>query len=143
MISLAPSRIVEALQAEVRNPGDDQPVAGGATDTRTPMPGALFIALRGGRFDAHDYLHGAVERGASALLVDSTNILPKDVPAIVVSGNVSAEAGEVTQVGSYSVYVVSDDGTRHRYLHMNPERLEVRVGDFGGFGCHRLDSPDV
>ncbi len=42
---------------------------------------------------------------------------------------VSAEAGEVTQIGSYSVYVISADGTRHRYLHMNPERLEVEVGD--------------
>jgi len=42
---------------------------------------------------------------------------------------VSAEAGEVTQIGTYSVYVVSDDGTRHRYLHMDPPSVPVRVGD--------------
>lgn len=42
---------------------------------------------------------------------------------------VSAEAGKVTQIGTYSVYVVSDNGTRHRYLHMEPSSLQVRVND--------------
>lgn len=42
---------------------------------------------------------------------------------------VSAEDGTVTEIGSYSVYVVTDDGTRHRYLHMDPPTLAVKVGD--------------
>ena len=36
------------------------------TDTRQPMRQALFIALSGGRFDAHDYLDDAV-RAVAAL----------------------------------------------------------------------------
>ncbi len=41
-----------------------------STDSRTLAPGALFVALRGERFDAHDYVTQAVERGAVAALVE-------------------------------------------------------------------------
>ncbi len=42
---------------------------GVSTDTRTLSPGALFVALRGDRFDAHDFLAEAAARGAAAALV--------------------------------------------------------------------------
>jgi MYXO-CTERM domain-containing protein len=41
---------------------------------------------------------------------------------------VAAEAGQITSIGSYSVYLVTDSGRRHRYLHLAPETLEVRQG---------------
>jgi UDP-N-acetylmuramoyl-tripeptide--D-alanyl-D-alanine ligase len=41
-----------------------------STDTRTLGPGALFVALRGPRFDGHDYLRMAVTGGASGAVVD-------------------------------------------------------------------------
>ncbi|MBN2027379.1 MAG: UDP-N-acetylmuramoyl-tripeptide--D-alanyl-D-alanine ligase [Actinobacteria bacterium] len=40
-----------------------------STDTRTLKKGALFVALKGDRYDANDYLEQALERGAAALLV--------------------------------------------------------------------------
>jgi UDP-N-acetylmuramoyl-tripeptide--D-alanyl-D-alanine ligase len=40
------------------------------TDTRALSPGCLFVALRGDRFDAHDFLSDAVRGGAAALVVD-------------------------------------------------------------------------
>jgi len=40
-----------------------------STDTRTVGEGALFVALVGDRFDAHDFLDNAVSSGAVALLV--------------------------------------------------------------------------
>ncbi len=40
------------------------------SDTRTLQPGDLFIALRGERFDAHDFLAQAQERGALAALAE-------------------------------------------------------------------------
>ncbi|MDF9391953.1 MULTISPECIES: UDP-N-acetylmuramoyl-tripeptide--D-alanyl-D-alanine ligase [Methylococcus] len=43
---------------------------GVSTDTRTIRPGALFFALRGNRFDAHDFIADAVDRGAAALVVE-------------------------------------------------------------------------
>jgi UDP-N-acetylmuramoyl-tripeptide--D-alanyl-D-alanine ligase len=39
------------------------------TDTRTIEPGDLFVALVGERFDAHDFLADAVEKGAAGLVV--------------------------------------------------------------------------
>ena len=39
------------------------------TDTRTLTPGSLFVALKGVRFDAHDYLEDAMNLGATAAVV--------------------------------------------------------------------------
>lgn len=41
---------------------------------------------------------------------------------------VAAETGEITNVGSYSVYLQADNGTRHRYLHMNSASVQVTTG---------------
>ena len=38
------------------------------SDTRTLQPGDLFVALRGDRFDAHDFLGAARQAGAVAAL---------------------------------------------------------------------------
>ena len=40
-----------------------------ATDTRALAPGDLFVALKGERFDGHDYVGVAFARGAAAALV--------------------------------------------------------------------------
>jgi UDP-N-acetylmuramoyl-tripeptide--D-alanyl-D-alanine ligase len=49
-----------------RGPGD---VSAITTDTRKIQKGNVFVALRGERFDGHDYLADAVRDGASALVV--------------------------------------------------------------------------
>ncbi|HEX7049159.1 MAG TPA: UDP-N-acetylmuramoyl-tripeptide--D-alanyl-D-alanine ligase [Longimicrobiales bacterium] len=41
-----------------------------ATDTRTLTEGALFVALRGERFDAHEFLGEAAAKGARGAVVD-------------------------------------------------------------------------
>jgi UDP-N-acetylmuramoyl-tripeptide--D-alanyl-D-alanine ligase len=40
-----------------------------ATDTRTLAAGDLFVAIKGERFDGHDFVGAAFERGAVAALV--------------------------------------------------------------------------
>jgi UDP-N-acetylmuramoyl-tripeptide--D-alanyl-D-alanine ligase len=40
------------------------------TDTRRDCSGALFVALRGARFDGHDHVAEAAAKGAAAALVD-------------------------------------------------------------------------
>lgn len=49
--------------------GDDTRVESISTDTRTTAPGALFVALRGERFDAHAFLAAAEAAGAAAVMV--------------------------------------------------------------------------
>ena len=55
-----------------------------STDTRSIQPGQLFVALRGERFDAHDFLATAFEQGAVAALVEKVNQALPDLPQIEV-----------------------------------------------------------
>jgi UDP-N-acetylmuramoyl-tripeptide--D-alanyl-D-alanine ligase len=52
------------------------------TDTRRLAPGTLFFALRGERFDAHEFAAQAAAAGACALVVERS--LAVEVPQIVV-----------------------------------------------------------
>jgi len=47
----------------------DVAFTGVSIDSRTTAPGALFVAVRGPRFDGHDFLAEAAGRGARAALV--------------------------------------------------------------------------
>ena len=40
------------------------------TDTRVLKPGEVFVALRGEKFDGHEFVSMAFEKGASAAIVD-------------------------------------------------------------------------
>jgi UDP-N-acetylmuramoyl-tripeptide--D-alanyl-D-alanine ligase len=59
-----------------------------STDSRTLAPGALFVALRGERFDGHDHVAQAAERGAVAVLVERPVSVP--VPQLVVPDSLRA-----------------------------------------------------
>jgi UDP-N-acetylmuramoyl-tripeptide--D-alanyl-D-alanine ligase len=52
-------------------PSGTSPLGRISTDTRALGAGDVFVALRGERFDGHDFLAEAVSRGASALIVDA------------------------------------------------------------------------
>jgi len=69
-------RIAAALadQAAGKHPGGSAELSGITTDTRKIGKGNVFVALRGERFDGHDYLRDAVRDGASGLVVSR---LPK------------------------------------------------------------------
>jgi UDP-N-acetylmuramoyl-tripeptide--D-alanyl-D-alanine ligase len=56
---------------------------GVSTDSRNVAVGNLFVALRGDRFDAHEFLHQVAERKVAAIVVEK---MPADlnVPALVV-----------------------------------------------------------
>jgi UDP-N-acetylmuramoyl-tripeptide--D-alanyl-D-alanine ligase len=53
--------------------GDDARFLSVSTDSRTLARGALFVALRGERFDGHQFVAVARERGAAAALVDEAS----------------------------------------------------------------------
>jgi len=60
-------RVAQALGQGV---ADERPIAGVSTDTRSITAGDCFVALRGDRYDAHEFLADAVRAGASSLVVD-------------------------------------------------------------------------
>lgn len=81
------SRVADALEgvAALPLPRGDGAVARVWTDTRTIQPGDLFVALRGERFDAHEFLSPAVAAGAVGVVVaDAHRAAGLGVPAFVV-----------------------------------------------------------
>ena len=67
MIAFRLSELAPRLGA--RHLGADAEIGAVSTDTRSLQPGDLFVALVGERFDGHDYLDIARQKGASAALV--------------------------------------------------------------------------
>jgi UDP-N-acetylmuramoyl-tripeptide--D-alanyl-D-alanine ligase len=64
---------------------DDRALSGVGTDSRRLSQGALFVALRGERFDAHDLLVAARDAGAAAVVVDDPErAVGLGIPVLVV-----------------------------------------------------------
>lgn len=62
--------------------GQDVPFTSVGTDSRADCGGQLFVALRGERFDGHDYVAAARAAGAAAAMVDHP--LPLEIPQWIV-----------------------------------------------------------
>jgi UDP-N-acetylmuramoyl-tripeptide--D-alanyl-D-alanine ligase len=70
--------IAHWIGAELRaHEGDpaEQPATGYSIDTRTLAPGDLFFAVRGERYDAHEFVATALERGARAAVVSKSKVV--------------------------------------------------------------------
>jgi len=67
-----------------RRRGADARFCGVSTDTRSVGPGELFVAIRGERFDGHEFLPAARDRGASAAMVDTGYDGAAPLPLVVV-----------------------------------------------------------
>ncbi|KZN15401.1 UDP-N-acetylmuramoyl-tripeptide--D-alanyl-D-alanine ligase [Marinomonas sp. TW1] len=66
LVNLSLSDVALACNGELV--GDDQSLSSIVTDTRRIVPGCLFVALRGERFDGHDFIDQALSAGAVAVL---------------------------------------------------------------------------
>jgi len=58
------------------------------TDSRSIQPGEVFLALRGDRFDGHQFVAQAAQQGAVAVIVDHAP--SENIPAIVVKDTLKA-----------------------------------------------------
>jgi UDP-N-acetylmuramoyl-tripeptide--D-alanyl-D-alanine ligase len=71
--SVTLSQLLEVLCAESANLSETalaQATSGIQTDTRIIKPGEVFLALRGEKFDGHDFISTAIAKGALAAIVD-------------------------------------------------------------------------
>ena len=80
MIAMRTQELAQLLTGELF--GDDVEFSGANTDTRKLQGGELFIALRGPRFDGHDFVRNAGEAGARAVLVEHE--VDAGLPGVVV-----------------------------------------------------------
>lgn len=68
--------------------GPDGSISSITTDSRQVVPGALFVALMGERFDAHQFVPQVVAAGATAILVST--LQPVDIPQLLVPDTLKA-----------------------------------------------------
>jgi UDP-N-acetylmuramoyl-tripeptide--D-alanyl-D-alanine ligase len=63
-------RVAEAVRGRIVSGDPGLEIGDVVTDTRTLQQGDVLVALRGPRFDAHDFLADAFARGAVAAIVE-------------------------------------------------------------------------
>ena len=80
------SEAARAIRAELR--GEDRAFEAVSTDTRTLGPQALFVALKGERFDGHAFLEHAARQQAAGALVQKSGLgarsARQELPLLVV-----------------------------------------------------------
>ncbi len=98
-------------------------------DSRTLEPGALFVAVRGPRFDGHDFLGAAQARGAVAALVDRDVEGPPGLALVRVSDTTRALAElarHVRRAASVPVVAVTGSVGKTTTKDMTAELLGTR-----------------
>ena len=95
-----------ALACGGRLEGDDRAFAAVSSDSRTLAPGDLFVALRGPRFNGHEFVGAALAAGAAAALVDAPQpcalaqiLVPDTQAALSRAGNAWREALRIPVIG--------------------------------------------
>lgn len=77
-----------------------KPIIKVSIDSRNVPPGSLFIAIKGDKFDGHDFITDAVKKGASVVLINEKKLSALDeidVPIITVR-DTTAALGELAAV---------------------------------------------
>ncbi len=70
--------IKQAVRGELKTSVEKGLVTSVTTDSRNVPPNSLFVALRGERFDGHDFIADAIAAGARAVLMDRNIPIPED-----------------------------------------------------------------
>src|SRR2546426_9940528 len=72
-MNLSLEEISKAVGGTLDGPGNVK-VRGYSIDTRTLNPGELFFAIKGPRFDGHEFLEQAIEKKAAAAVVEEERV---------------------------------------------------------------------
>ncbi len=67
----------------VRARGDAEAARGITSDSRAVVPGNAFVALRGKRYDGHNFLQSAVDSGAFLLIVENAKTISSTLADVV------------------------------------------------------------
>jgi len=85
------TQLASAMNGTLPQGGGELVISSGvSTDTRSIPAGALFFALKGDNFDAHNFLEQAAQSGAGALVIQDASNLPAETPAILVNDTLEA-----------------------------------------------------
>jgi len=116
--------------------GPDRTINGFSIDTRTIRPGDLFFAIRGERFDGHDFIGDAVGAGAAGAVVSESREFPEP-SLIVVSDTIralQALAAHVRRESGSSVVAVTGSAGKSTTKEIAAEFLSARYRVFRNKG---------
>jgi UDP-N-acetylmuramoyl-tripeptide--D-alanyl-D-alanine ligase len=85
--------ILEVTQGELLRGDLETEVKGISIDSRTIKKRELFIAIRGERFDGHDFIGEAIKKGAGAIIVQNSKFKiqnSKNIPIILVKDTIKS-----------------------------------------------------
>jgi UDP-N-acetylmuramoyl-tripeptide--D-alanyl-D-alanine ligase len=88
--------VAEACAAEIRRGAAETLVENVCTDSRAAKAGDLFFAIRGEKFDGHNYINEVAAKGVAAVMVDGKKI-PTQLPdcAVLVVKDVRTALGKL------------------------------------------------
>jgi UDP-N-acetylmuramoyl-tripeptide--D-alanyl-D-alanine ligase len=89
-IRLSPAWVATAMAGTLASPGTAGEFTGVSIDTRTLVPGELFVAIRGERFDGARFVEAAAASGAAGVVV------PRDGASRTVPGAAVIEVDDTT-----------------------------------------------
>jgi len=99
-IKLTIEDIFNVPTAEIFNPDNFKPVFSVLIDSRNIVKNSLFIALRGDRFDGHDFVRNAIKNGSTAVVIDKKkykNFNDINIPVVTVKDTTKA-LGDISKI---------------------------------------------
>lgn len=98
-----------------------------STDSRSAGPGDLFVALKGERFDAHDFVGDVAARGASAAIV-SRSPAEWNLPALKVADTRAALGALARLADALLDAARRGDGQQRQDDREGNDRVDLRGG---------------
>lgn len=91
-LSMSLGKLAEIMQGELSAQKPGYVVTSIVTDSRVITKGDTFLALKGEKHDAHQFIKEVLKKGAAALIVSSAykEKIPSDVPVITVEDTLKA-----------------------------------------------------
>src|SRR5437773_8910364 len=91
------SYIREACNGELRSGRGDVVATGISTDSRKVSRGDVFFAIRGEKFDGHDFLEQVAKAGAGAVVVERARAPKASASAVIAVTDTRKALGELAQ----------------------------------------------
>jgi len=82
--------IIRAVRGKLICGSQRGEISGVSIDNRTIKKGEIFFALKGERFDGHDFLQGAIDKGAKAVVVSKKKKFAAKIATINVAHTLTA-----------------------------------------------------
>lgn len=118
---------IDHVRAIGFDPASKDPLTGVSIDSRTTQPGNVFVAIRGEKFDGHDFITKAIGSGAAAVVVDQkwaeangTMLVSIGVPRLVAQ-NTTVALGQIAAVyrSQFDIPVIAVAGSNGKTTTKN------------------------